>query len=99
MRKKNNGPPASPDSATFRQLWDALGSKLEKSTQGHLLYTQGVRGSSPIPPTIEPNSMRGQAALAACTSSIPSHAPGLTTRSILLAMLVSPSCSSFSGKG
>jgi len=51
MRKKNNGPPALPDSATFRQLWDALGSRLEESARGHLLYTQGVRGSSPLPPT------------------------------------------------
>ena len=52
MRKKNNGPPASPDSATFQQLWDALGSKLIETARGHLLYTQGVRGSSPLPPTI-----------------------------------------------
>ncbi len=43
--------PALPDSATFQQLWDALGSKLIESTQGHLLYTQGVRSSSPLPPT------------------------------------------------
>ena len=52
MRKKNNGPPASPDSATFRQLWDALGSKLIETAQRNLLYTQGVRGSSPLLPTI-----------------------------------------------
>ncbi len=39
--------PALPDSATFQQLWDALGSKLIETAQGHLLYTQGVRGSSP----------------------------------------------------
>jgi len=51
MRKKNNGPPASPDSATFRQLWDTLGSRLEESARGHLRYTQGVVGSSPTPPT------------------------------------------------
>ncbi|MFC1918376.1 hypothetical protein ACFLWW_00155 [Chloroflexota bacterium] len=53
MRKENNGPPALPDSATFRQLWDTLGSRLEESAREHLLYTQGVRGSSPLPPTIE----------------------------------------------
>ena len=52
MRKKNNGPPALSDSATFRQLWDALGSKLIETAQEHLLYTQGVSGSSPLPPTI-----------------------------------------------
>ena len=44
--------PALPDSTTFQQLWDALGSKLIETAQGHLLYTQGVRGSSPLPPTI-----------------------------------------------
>jgi len=44
--------PALPDSPTFQQLWDALGSKLIESTQGHMLYTQGGRGSSPLPPTI-----------------------------------------------
>ncbi len=52
MRKKNNGPPALPDSTTFQQLWDALGSRLIETAQGHMLYTQGVRGSSPLPPTI-----------------------------------------------
>ncbi len=52
MRKKNNEPPALPDFTTFQQLWDALGSRLIKSTQGHMLYTQGVRGSSPLSPTI-----------------------------------------------
>ena len=51
MRRKNNGPPALPDSPTFQQLWDALGSKLAETAQGHLLYTQGVTGSSPVPPT------------------------------------------------
>jgi len=48
---KKQRAPALPDSATFRQLWDALGSKLIESAQGNLLYTQGVRGSSPLPPT------------------------------------------------
>ncbi len=42
--------PALPNSPTFQQLWDALGSRLIETTQGHLLYTQGVRGSSPLPP-------------------------------------------------
>jgi len=32
--------PALSDSATFQQLWDALGSKLIESAQGHLLYTR-----------------------------------------------------------
>ena len=43
--------PALPDSPTFQQLWDALGSKLIETAQGHMLHTQGVRGSSPLPPT------------------------------------------------
>ena len=46
--------PALPDSPTFQQLWDALGSKLIDAAQGHLLYTQGVRGSSPLPLTTHP---------------------------------------------
>ena len=45
-------PPALPDSATFQQLWDALGSKLIETARGNLLYTQGVTGSSPVSPTI-----------------------------------------------
>ncbi len=45
--------PALPNSPTFQQLWDTLGSKLIEIAQEHLLYTQGVRGSSPLPPTIE----------------------------------------------
>ena len=49
---KQKGAPASSNSPTLQQLWDALGSKLEEAAQGHLLYTQGVRGSSPLPPTI-----------------------------------------------
>ena len=36
---------------TFHQLWEALGSKLIESLDGRLLYTQGVRGSSPLSPT------------------------------------------------
>ncbi len=44
--------PASPDSPTFHQLWDALGSKLIETAQGNMLYTQGVRGSSPLSPTL-----------------------------------------------
>ncbi len=47
------GAPALPDSTTFQQLWDALGSKLIETAQGHMLYTQGVTGSSPVLPTIE----------------------------------------------
>lgn len=39
--------PALPDSTTFQQLWDALGSRLIETSQGNLLYTQGVRSSSP----------------------------------------------------
>jgi hypothetical protein len=45
--------PALPDSPTFQQLWDALGSKLIEAAQERLLYTQEVRGSSPLPPTTE----------------------------------------------
>ena len=44
--------PALSDSATFQQLWDTLGSKLIESARERLLYTQEVRGSSPLPPTI-----------------------------------------------
>jgi hypothetical protein len=46
--------PALPDSLSFQQLWDALGSKLIEAAQERLLYTQGVRGSSPLPPTTAP---------------------------------------------
>ena len=42
MKKKNNGPPALSNSATFQQLWDALGSRLIEAARGHLLYTQEV---------------------------------------------------------
>jgi len=45
--------PALPDSTTFQQLWEALGSKLAETAQGHLLYTQEVTGSIPVLPTIE----------------------------------------------
>ncbi len=45
--------PALPDSATFQQPEDVPGSKLIETAQGNLLYTQGVTGSSPVPPTIE----------------------------------------------
>ena len=44
--------PALPDSTTLQQLWNAFGSKLIEAAHQHLLYTQGVRGSSPLPPTI-----------------------------------------------
>jgi len=44
--------PVLSNSPTFQQLWEALGSKLIETAQGHLLYTQGVRGSSPLPPTM-----------------------------------------------
>ena len=45
--------PALSNSPIFQRLWDALGSKLINAAQEHLLYTQEVRGSSPLPPTIE----------------------------------------------
>ena len=48
---KQKGAPALSNSPTLQQLWDALGSKLIEATEGRLLYTQGVRGSSPLPPT------------------------------------------------
>jgi len=51
--------PALPVSPTFQQLWDALGSKLIETAQGHMLYTQGVTGSSPVLPTIcLPNAIK-----------------------------------------
>ena len=43
--------PALPDSPTSQQLWDALGSRLIETAQGHMSYTQEVTGSSPLPPT------------------------------------------------
>jgi hypothetical protein len=46
--------PALPDSPTFQQLWDALGSKLIEAAQERLLYTQGVTSSSLVPPTTSP---------------------------------------------
>jgi len=52
MKDKKTGPPASLNCATLQQLRDALGSKLIESAREQLLYTQGVRGSSPLPPTI-----------------------------------------------
>jgi len=51
--KKQKGAPALSNSPTPQQLWDALGAKLIEATKGRLLYTQEVRGSSPLPPTIE----------------------------------------------
>jgi hypothetical protein len=48
---KKQRAPALPDSTNFRQLWDALGSRLIESAQGNLLYTQEVTGSNPVPPT------------------------------------------------
>ena len=43
---KKQRAPALPDSPTFQQLWDALGSKLIESAQGNLLYTLRQRGMS-----------------------------------------------------
>ena len=45
--------PALPDSTIQASLEDDLGSRLIQALEEHLLYTQGVRGSSPLPPTIE----------------------------------------------
>jgi hypothetical protein len=42
LRRKNvkkRRVPALPNSTTFQQLWDALGSKLVETAQGNLLYT------------------------------------------------------------
>ena len=47
---KKQRAPALPDSASFQQLWDALGSGLIESTREYLLYTQRISGSSPLPP-------------------------------------------------
>jgi hypothetical protein len=52
MTQPKQRAPALPDSITFQQLWDALGSKLIDAARGNMLYTQGVRGSSPLLPTI-----------------------------------------------
>jgi len=43
---------ALPDSTTFQQLCDTLGSRLIETAQGRMLYTQGVRGSSPLLPAM-----------------------------------------------
>ena len=50
--KNQKGAPALSNSPTPQQLWDILGAKLIEATEGRLLYTQEVRGSSPLPPTI-----------------------------------------------
>jgi len=50
---KNQRAPALQNSTTSRQPGDTPGSKLAYSSRESLLYTQGVRGSSPLPPTIE----------------------------------------------
>jgi len=34
--------PALPNSPTFQQLWDALGSRLIESAPGHMLYTHNI---------------------------------------------------------
>jgi hypothetical protein len=44
--------PVLSDSPTFRQLWDALDSRLIETAQERLSYTQKVRGSSPLPPIL-----------------------------------------------
>ena len=44
--------PALANSTNPSQLEETIGSKLIEATGEHLLYTQGVRGSSPLPPTI-----------------------------------------------
>lgn len=44
--------PALPNSPELQQLWEAFCSKLIETAQGRMLYTQGVTGSSPVPPTI-----------------------------------------------
>ena len=43
--------PALPDLTTLQQLWDVVGSSLGEAVREELLYTQGVTGSSPLPPT------------------------------------------------
>ena len=48
---KKQRAPALPDSTTAHQLGDAPGSKLCQSSREFPLYTQGVVGSSPTPPT------------------------------------------------
>lgn len=50
--------PALPNSPELQQLWEAFCSKLAETAQGNLLYTQGVTGSSPVPPTKVHSSYR-----------------------------------------
>ncbi|MFB0556490.1 MAG: hypothetical protein ACETVW_01340 [Dehalococcoidia bacterium] len=48
----------APDYTTFdmvAQLCQALAAKLAESVRERLFYTQEVRGSSPLPPTIDIN--------------------------------------------
>ena len=40
--------PALPNSPSFQQLWEALGSKLIDAAQGKLPSKQAVAGSSPV---------------------------------------------------
>ena len=40
--------PALPDSASFQQLWEALGSRLMDAAKGNLPSKQVVAGSSPV---------------------------------------------------
>jgi hypothetical protein len=37
MSQPKERAPALPDSTTFQQLWDALGSKLKEAARGNLL--------------------------------------------------------------
>ena len=40
--------PALPDSASFQQLWEALGSRLMDAAKGNLPSKQVVAGSNPV---------------------------------------------------
>ena len=49
---KKQRAPALTNSTTTSQPGEDLGSRLAASSRESLLYTQGVTGSSPVPPTI-----------------------------------------------
>ena len=50
-----NGAPALPDSSSEAQLWESWIARLEGVSVGQVLDTQGVIGSSPVPPILASN--------------------------------------------
>jgi len=47
--------PALPNSPSFQQLWEVLGSKLMDAAQGKLPSKQAVAGSSPVSRSTDSN--------------------------------------------